>query len=253
MIAAERGDSDARRKLVDAFLPAIVGLARSFLSGKGVARQELVQEGVAGLLLAARRYDPGLNTPFWAYASFWVRKAMEELVADLVRPVVLSDRAVRRLALMRAVRREHQQAHGTEPTDEELSRATGFTRAQLESLQAIERKPRSMDEQLSAEGETTATVGDTIADPAAERAYEQVLDDLEICEVRDLADQLAERERAVLRAHFGIGEPAQTLAQIGAELGLTAERARQIERGALNKLCAALPRSQKGADDACLS
>ena len=240
------------RKLVEAFLPAIAGLAGGFLSVKGVARQELVQEGVAGLLLAARRYDPGLNTPFWAYASFWVRKAMEELVADLVGPSHLSDRAVRRLALMRAVRREHQQAHGTEPTEEELSRATGFTRAQLESLQAIERKPRSMDEPLSTEDEPT-TVGDTIADPAAEHAYERVLDDLEIREVRDLAGRLAERERAVLRAHYGLGEPAQTLAQIGAALGLTGERARQIEHEALNKLCAALPRSQKGADDACLS
>jgi RNA polymerase primary sigma factor len=67
-----------------------------------------------------------------------------------------------------------------------------------------------------------------------------VLDELEIREVRDLADQLAERERAVLRAHYGLGEPAQTFAQIGAGLGLTAERARQIEHEALNKLRTAL-------------
>ena len=236
VVAAEAGDADASRKLVEVFLPAIAGLARGFYRGMGVGRQELVQEGVAGLMFAARRYDPGLNTPFWAYASFWVRKAMQELVADLTRPVALSDRAVRALAHIRTARREHLQAHGTEPTEEELSSATGLTRAQLESLRATERAPRGMEERLSAEGETSATVGDTIIDPAAEQAYEHILDEIEIREVRDLTGQLDERERAVVRAHYGLGEPVQTLNQIGAELGLTAERARQIEVGALNKL-----------------
>ena len=240
MIAAESGDADASWKLVEAFLPAIAGLAGGFRGGIGVERQELVQEGVAGLLFAARRYDPGLNAPFWAYASFWVRKAMQELVAELTRPVALSDRAVRGLARINAARREHLQAYGSEPTDEDLSRATGFTREQLESLQATERTPRGMEERLNAEGETTATVGDVIIDPAAERAYEQLLDDLEIREVRDLADRLDERERAVIRAHYGLGEAAQTLNQIGGALGLTAERARQIEVGALKKLREAL-------------
>jgi RNA polymerase primary sigma factor len=228
VIAAECGDSDACRKLVEAFLPAIGGLARSFQGGR-VERLELLQEGVAGLLFAARRYDPALNTPFWAYASFWVRKAMQELVAELTRPVALSDRAVRDLARMRHARRDHLEANGSEPTTEELSRATGLTPAQLESLEAAERAPRAVE-----------AVGDSIVDPAAEQAYQQVLDDLEIRDVRDLTDELDERERTVIRAHYGLGVQEQTLSEIGAGLGLTAERARQIEAGALSKLRAAL-------------
>jgi RNA polymerase primary sigma factor len=243
VVAAEAGDADACRRLVEAFLPAIAGLAGGFLSGMGVEREELVQEGVVGLLFAARRYDAELNTPFWAYASFWVRKAMQELVAELARPVALSDRAVRGLALIRSARREHVQAHGAEPTNEELSDATGFTLEQLESLQATERRPRGVEERLSADGEAIPTVGETIVDPVAEQAYEQVLDDLEIRVLRDLTDELEERERLVIRAHYGLGEPAQTLTQIGAEFGLTAERARQIELGALNKLREALAQS----------
>src|ERR1700754_1015657 len=105
VIAVEGGDPEACRRLVEAFLPAIFGVARGFRSWTGVERQELVQEGVAGLLFAARRYDPRLGPPFWAYASFWVRKAMQELVADLTRPVALSDRAVRSLALVKSARR----------------------------------------------------------------------------------------------------------------------------------------------------
>jgi RNA polymerase primary sigma factor len=240
LIAAEAGDQDARRQLVDAFLPAIGGLALGLYGGVGVERQELVQEGVAGLLSAARRFDVELDTPFWAYASFWVRKSMQELVAERTRPVALSDRAVRELARIRSARREHLQVHGREPTTVELSTATGLGTAQLESLRATERTPRGLAEPVRAHGEQTATVADTIADPVAEQAYERVLDRIEVGEMRDLAARLDERERAVVRAHYGLGQPAQTLTEIGGALGLTGERARQIEAAALRKLREAL-------------
>jgi RNA polymerase primary sigma factor len=226
VIAAECGDSDACRRLVETFLPAIGALAVGFRSSL-FEQRELLQAGVAGLLFAARRFDASLDTPFWAYASFWVRKAMQELVAELARPVALSDRAVRDLARLKKTRRAYQQAHRAEPTPEELGRVTGLTRAQLESLEATERAPRAMDEELA----TSA-----IADPDAEQAYQQVLDDLEIGYLRDLTDELDERERIVVRAHYGLGEQPQTLGEIGARLGLTAERARQVEVGALRKL-----------------
>jgi len=162
-----------------------------------------------------------------------VRKAMQELVAELTRPVALSDRAVRALAQLRAARTDYLQAHGSEPTDDELSRATGLPLAQVESLQATERWPRALHEPF---GENATTVGDAIADPVAERDYEQVLDRIELGEVRDLADELDPRARNVLCAHYGLGEPARTLNEIGSGLGVTAERARQIEVGALQEL-----------------
>jgi RNA polymerase primary sigma factor len=165
---------------------------------------------------------------------------MQELVAELTRPVALSDRAVRGLAQIRRARGEHLQMRGVEPTTDELSRASGLTPAQLERLQATERTPRSMQERLTGGDEATATIADAIVDPTAEQAYQQVLDAFEIRDVRDLTEQLDERERMVIRAHYGLGQDAQTLSEIGAGLGLTAERARQIEAGALSKLRAEL-------------
>ena len=106
-----------------------------------------------------------------------------------------------------------------------------------------ERTPRSMQEQLTDGDEATATIGDTIVDPTAEHAYQQVLDAFEIRDVHDLTEQLDERERTVIRAHYGLGQDARTLSEIGAGLGLTAERARQIEAAALSKLRAALSQS----------
>src|SRR3954454_22710011 len=136
VVATERGDAESCRKLVDLFLPAIASVARRFDFGGPVGRGELLQEGVAGLLFAAKRYDPASGTPFWAYASFWVRKAMQELVADVARPVALSDHATRGLARVKAARRNHLLAHGVEPTRGDLALATELSGKQIDSLLA---------------------------------------------------------------------------------------------------------------------
>jgi RNA polymerase sigma factor (sigma-70 family) len=176
-----------------------------------------------------------METPFWGYASFWVRKAMQEMVAEMTRPAALSDHAVRGLANLKAARRDHLALHGSEPTTAELAAATGYPPSQVESLLAVDRTPRAMEEPLGAGAGAggAATLGETIEDPGAEQEYEHVLDEIE---VRDLADTLDERERTVLWGHYGLGQPPQTLTAIGARLGLTAERVRQIEADALAKL-----------------
>jgi RNA polymerase sigma factor (sigma-70 family) len=224
---------------VDAFLPRIAGVARRFDFGGAVERPELIQEGVAGLLFAARRYDPRMGTPFWGYATFWVRKAMQELVAEVARPVALSDHAVRGLAKVKAARRRHLQGDGAEPSRAELVAETGLSAAQIDKLLAIERTPRSFDEPMGGDDDATMAFGDTVSDPDAENEYDQVLDRLEIRAVRDLAGELDERERTVLMTHYGLGGRARTLAEIGSDMGVTAERTRQIEQGALEKLRAA--------------
>jgi RNA polymerase primary sigma factor len=245
-VAAEGGDDEARRQLVESFLPAIRALARRFAAGGRVQQSELMQEGIAGLLFATRRYDPQIGTPFWAYASFWVRKAMQDLLAEVARPVALSDHAVRGLAQIRAARREFMDAHASEPTDEWLAAATGFTRTMLDSLLAVDRTPRGLDDPLGEdEWGGSATLGDMIPDPEAEDAYQHVLDEMQ---VRDLARRLDERETTVLWRHFGLGQPQESLSQIGGSLGLTAERVRQIEEEALKKLREAAAEPPSAAD-----
>jgi DNA-directed RNA polymerase sigma subunit (sigma70/sigma32) len=95
--ASDDGDAAATAELVEAFLPAIDSVAYLYRSFASLEQAEFRQEGVVGLLRAAKRYDQALETPFWAYACWWVRQAMQQLVADLIGPVVLSDRAARRL------------------------------------------------------------------------------------------------------------------------------------------------------------
>ena len=236
VIATEAGDARACQELVDAFLPQIAALAGSFRHSPGVDRRELVQEGVAGLLLAARRFDPSLGVPFWGYASYWVRKAMQNLVAELARPVSLSDRAVRQLAAVRTARRDLLGERGVEPSVDQLSVSTGLAREQIERLQTAERAARSLEEPSSSADGWARTMGDDLADPAAEQEFDGVLDEIELRETRSSIDLLDDRERSVINAHYGLGEPPRTLRHIGETLGITAERARQIEAGGLAKL-----------------
>ncbi len=234
--AAESGDAAARTKLVETFWPSIAGVARVYQASSAVNRDELMQEGVVGLLRAAGRFDPEMGTPFWAYASWWVRQAMQQLVAEVTRPVVLSDRAFRRLARIKDARSQFVRERGEEPTTSDLVEATELTRVQIENLMVAERPPRGFEEPLGGEEGATTTLGETVADPTAEDAYERVIEGMEIEELRDLTKGLADRERAIVFAHYGLGRPAETLREIAEGLDLSVERVRQIEERALEKL-----------------
>jgi len=237
--AAAAGDPRRRAELVEAFLPLIGAVARNYRATSQVTRLELVQEGVVGLLRALERYDPDLGSPFWAYASWWVRQAMQQLVSELTRPVVLSDRALRQLAQLKQAHSELQRSAGREPTLAELAERTGLEADQLSNLIAADRPPRGLEEPVEAEEGAVGTFGELLADPLAEDEYERVVSHVAVDEVRELLSGLSHRERGVLRARFGLDGQAQSLRTIAGQLGVSAERVRQLENRALGKLRAA--------------
>lgn len=235
VMAAAAGDKVACEELVEAFLPAVAAVARLYRGSATVDRAELLQAGVVGLLRAIKRFDPSFGNQFWAYASWWVRQAMQQLVSELTRPAVLSDRAQRDLMRIRQTHRLHVQTHGREPSTDELAALAGLPRKQVEQLLAVERAPLPL-----VDDDTDGVAEDALPDPAAEDEYERVLAALEFEQVRDLTAVLSLRERTILVRHYGLDGPPRTLRELGADLGVSAERVRQIEEQALEKLRVAL-------------
>jgi RNA polymerase primary sigma factor len=236
VLRAQAGEDGARDALITAFLPSIGGVARIYRSTSAIERTELMQDGVVGLLRALQRFDTTLDTPFWAYASWWVRQAMQQLVSELTRPVVLSDRAARQLARLKDAQRRHLQSHGREPTIDDVVAETGMSRAQIEHLMVAERHPRALEEPVNGEQGVVGTFGDLLADPAAEEDYERVPRRMDVETLPHLLETLTERERTVVTGRFGLDGRERTLREIGDRLGVSAERVRQIEQRALERL-----------------
>jgi RNA polymerase sigma factor (sigma-70 family) len=239
VVAAKAGDAAARARLVETFMPLIASVARVYRDSPSVERLELLQEGVLGLLRALERYEPGRGVPFWGYAAFWVRQAMQSLVAELTRPLVLSDRGLRQLARLQDAHREALRETGREPGRDDLVERSGLTGDQVDGLLLAARPARSTDEPVEAHDGAVGTFGDLLVDPLAESEYEQVLETLGIEQLLALLSALSAREREILSARYGLGGDEQSLREVGARLGVSAERVRQLEQRALGKLAAA--------------
>lgn len=237
VLAAKDDDERAAGSLIVAFTPSIRAVARGYCHWPSLDEGELVQDGIVGLLRAVHRFDSGVDAPFWAYAVFWVRQAMQRLVAELTGAVVLSDRALRQMARVKAARREYQRTHSGEPTSRDLAALTGFDVAHVDGLTVAERRPRTLGEPVREDSGSSMTLADLVVDPRAEDAYEKASSSIDSAPVEDLlVDRLSERERTVIRARFGLGGSPRTLRELGAQLRLSAERVRQIQECALGKL-----------------
>lgn len=233
---ARRGGPREREELVNAFLPMIVSVAHGYRRSTRIDQHELTQEGIVGLLRALERFEPDRGVPFWAYATWWVRQAMQQVVSELSLPMVLSDRAVRRLVRIKAAQRQFEQIHRRSPKSSELARIVRLPRAQVESLLRTERSARGLEESMGCETGDGTTIGELLPDPCAREAYDRLPDRLLAAEISGLLEHLTERERTVLCARYGIGRREHMLREVAPLLGVTAERVRQIEQESLAKL-----------------
>ncbi len=236
MAAARRGAGPERDRFVDTYLPLISSVARIYRSSERVERMELMQEGVVGLLRALDRFDLSVETPFWAYASWWVRQAMQQLVSELSRPVVLSDRAARQLASINHARRELLQRGTGTATSKTLAAATGLNGDQIAHLVAASRRPCALDEPIGSADGSSLTFGEQLPDASATEAYDRVDQQSAVDHLPELLACLDTREAAIVRARFGLDGDAKTLREVGNVFGISDERVRQLEQRALGKL-----------------
>lgn len=155
--------------------------------------------------------------------------------------MVLSDRALRHLSRLKDAHRAAVQQDGREPDRVQLAERSGLTLDQVDNLLATERPPRSLDEPVAGEDGAVGTFGDLLVDPLAEDEYERMLSAVQAHELHGLLAGLSDRERRVLQARYGLDDGVErSLREVGAQLGLSGERVRQIEHRALGKLAFAV-------------
>src|SRR2546426_941203 len=231
----EMGDREAMKQFILANLRLVVSIAKRYV-GRGLTLLDLIQEGNIGLIRAVQRYDWRRGHRFSTHATWWIRQAISRAVADKGRTIRLPVYVNTALNRIRRERQRLLQELGREPTEQELADATGLDPLRMIELQSAPGAPVSLELPVGEDEEQE--LGDVLADTESaspeDIATTQTLKD----EVqRVLESVLTPRERLVLQLRFGLGDSqAHPLEQVGRELGITRERVRQIEAGALAKL-----------------
>lgn len=230
--AAQSGDNEARRRMIEANLRLVVTVARPYV-GRGVSLMDLIAEGNLGLIRAVGKFDTERGFRFSTYAVWWIREAVQHAVMHQGRTVRLPVHVVRELAQVLRAERELAARHGSPPSLEQIAAAAGRSVSDVAELFRVSERVGSLDAAIES-GERALIGHLQEGDEPAAGALSTALGNGQLA---SWLAALTERQRNVVQRRFGIdGAPVQSLAEIGRELGISRERARQIQEDALRRL-----------------
>lgn len=229
-----RGDQDAIRQMVNANLRLVVSIAREY-SGRGVALLDLIQEGSIGLLAAARKFDYTMELRFSTYATKWIRQGITRCLMNHAGVIRVPTYSQERMHKVETARAELRQESGEEPSVRDISERTGISQDKVEQLLRLSPQVCSLD--LPTGDDNGDTLAAMVEDIQALQPQEELVRRELVQILEDLLGTLNDRQQQILRMHFGMTDgTCYSLEQISREMGISKERARQIERQAMDKL-----------------
>ena len=228
------GDEEAIRQMVNTNLRLVVSVAREY-TGRGVSLLDLIQEGSIGLLTAARKFDHTLEFRFSTYATKWIRQGISRYLSDQAELIRIPEHTGERMRRILVTAASIQQETGVEPTAADIAQKLDMRTEKVEQLMALMPEVCSLD-LPAGEGEK-GTLGALIEDDRTPQPQEELVRRELEQTMENLLGSLEPRQRQILELHFGMKDGiCHSLEEIGRQLGISKERARQIERNAMEKL-----------------
>jgi RNA polymerase primary sigma factor len=229
----ERGDLAAKERMINSNLRLVVSQARRY-QGHGLPMEDLVQEGMLGLIRAVEKFDWRRGFKFSTYGTLWIRQAIQRGLQNHGRTIRVPVHVAQRQVKVRKIESELNAKFSREPTDEEIAVVAELPVEEVAELRELSRGLASLDQPIGEDGETA--FGDMLASDRAEPA-DEIADADRDQRVNEVVEQLPEAERNVIRLRFGLsGDEPRTLRQTSSELGIPTAHARELEEQGLRLL-----------------